>query len=75
MLNSWRMRMPCRSKVLGFEDVVQKRLAYADGQEPHKELVKRLDVPNDAITSESPSNVLSGLQVLGLPVHVRVSVV
>ncbi len=45
-------------KVLGFEEVVQKPLVYADGQEPHKELVKRLNVPNDAITSESPSNVL-----------------
>jgi hypothetical protein len=45
-------------KVLGFEEVPGKPLVYADGQEPHKELVRRLNVPNDAITSESPSNVL-----------------
>jgi hypothetical protein len=44
-------------KILGFEEV-DKPLVYAEGQEPHKELVKRLNVPNDAITSESPPNVL-----------------
>jgi hypothetical protein len=45
-------------KVLGFEEVAEKALVHAEGQEPHKELVKRLNVPNDAITSETPSHVL-----------------